>query len=115
MLTPEAIAELETKYGRIAVVNGKRPTATEANPKPEPSWQAVFRAPKRVEWKMFKSHGLDAHKKVDCMETLCLQTVVYPERAAFDALLDDYPGIPEACVDAIRALVGAASDDVGNG
>lgn len=98
-ITDEQVAELEVAHGRVAHCKGKGG-----------SWECVFRKPKRAEYKAFrsKSHGSG---KADALEALAKQTVVFPSALEFEAMLEDYPGIPEACADVFMTLAGMVTEE----
>ena len=100
MLTAEELTALEEQHGRIERVSGKNG-----------AWEVVYRAPKRTEYKRFRSLAHDPARKSDAQEMLALSCVVHPSPAAFEALLDKFPAIPEASADALGRLVGAETDD----
>ncbi len=100
MLTAEQLKELETNHKRVKRVVGKNG-----------AWECVFRKPDRAEYKRFKSMANNPALLPDAQEALARATVVYPSREAFDALLEDYPGIPEAAADALLELAGVSVDE----
>ena len=100
MLTEDQVKELETKYGRVAHVVG-------AGGK----WEVVFRKPARAEYKRFRSMSHNPSTVADAQETLCRACVVHPSKEAFDALLEDWPGICEAAGKALSELAGIAVDE----
>lgn len=100
MLTDEALKELETKYGRVARVRAK-----------DGSWCVVFRKPKRAEYKRMRSMAHNPSQVSEAQEVLARATVVYPSAEAFDALLEDYPGIAEASAKALSELAGLSVDE----
>ena len=51
----------------------------------------VFRRPTKLEFRTFKSDRDDDSKKVVADEIFAAKVVVYPESAAFTALLDKFP------------------------
>jgi hypothetical protein len=76
-------------------------------------WECVFRAPTRsTEFKPYKARLHDASKVADAAEILARQIVVYPSKEAFAALLEDFPGIPEALTgnDEFQAMVGVSTE-----
>jgi len=97
--TPEELAEFDAKYKRTAVVR-----ATSGNG--SPAWCVVLRKPSRPEYKMLRAQSHDESAKADAQEVLFRKICVWP--ADVEALLDDWPGIPEACGAAILDLTGAA-------
>lgn len=103
MIPKEKIEELEATHKRIAVVRG--------NGDP-PAWEIVMRKPTRAEYKMFRAQLTNPAQAPDAQEILVRKCVVYPDAAAFDAMLEDYPAIPEAVGDALRRLIGlGAAED----
>lgn len=101
-LTDEALAELETKHKRIARVRGK------ANADGSHPWEIVIRKPTRAEYKRFRSHVSNENTKADATELLVRAVVVFPTPDAFDALLEEWPAIPEAASEALLRLMGLA-------
>lgn len=76
-------------------------------------YECVFRTPTRAEYKMFRAAIHNDARKSDANETIALQTVVYPTRDAFDALLNTFPAIPEALAsnDDFKAMVGITVEE----
>ncbi len=104
MIGQKEIQEFEDKYKRIAHVKGK------GEP---PPWEIVLRKPTRAEYKQFRSQNHNDAVKADSQEILIRKLAIYPTVEQLDALLDDYPAIPEACGDALRHLAGLAVDEQG--
>ena len=100
MLTDEQLADLEAQHGRIARVRGQSNT-----------WEVVFRKPSRAEYKQFRGRVNNPQLAADAQEQLARQCVVHPSKEAFDALLEDWPAIPEAASKAFSALMGLAVDE----
>lgn len=98
-LTKQQVEEFDAKYGRIAHVKGM-PLPGED----EPSWEVVLRKPRRAEYKVYRSQVTQSI--ADATEYYVLATCVHPTGDALEALLDEYPGIPEACGKQIHKLVG---------
>lgn len=98
--TAEELSTFEAKYQRIAHVIG----AGE-------SWHVVFRKPTRQEYKQFKARLSNPQQAPDAQEILTRNIVVWPSTEQYDALLEDYPGIPEACSDALMKLAGMRGDE----
>lgn len=111
MLTQEQLDELETKHGRIAHIRGKTPAPTAKNPSPQCPWEVVFRKPKGTDYKYFRKLAHNPATVSDAQEWLARATVVYPSREAFDALLEDYPGIPEIAAKPLGELAGFAVEE----
>src|SRR5882724_5234136 len=101
MLDETKLQELRTKArdGRIEHVVGKGD-----------AWEIVLGAPSRPIYKKFRAMSHNASLVADAQEDFCRATVMYPDRIAFDALLDRFPGIPEACGNAIQSLCGMATE-----
>lgn len=94
-ITDAEVQALEATHKRIAVVRSKHG-----------DWEVVFRRPNRSEYKRFRAA---AANNPDAQEMLCRAIIVYPSKEAFDALLEDWPGIPEASAQAIMDLAGMQS------
>ena len=77
------------------------------------AWECVFRIPTRLELKAFRGRAHDAKIQSEAIETLARQCCLYPPKDAFTALLEDYPGIPEASVNAFMELAQVESDEEG--
>ena len=77
------------------------------------TWECVFQIPTRNEYKMFRANSHNPSRVADANDTLAIQTVLYPEREAFQALLETYPAIPEAFSsnDELKALVGMTTEE----
>lgn len=97
-LSADKINELEKLHKRIHVLDDT-----------DGEWQVVFRKPNRAEYKRFKTQINSAEHASDAAETLARQLVVHPSPEAFDALLDEFPGIPEAASKAFLRLAGAVA------
>lgn len=98
-ISADKLKELEEKHKRVHVLNDK-----------DGEWQVVFRRPNRAEYKRFKSQINSPDHASDAAETLARQLVVHPSPEAFDALLDEFPGIPEAASRAFLRLAGAIAE-----
>ena len=99
MLSTEEITALTATHKRIAHVIGK-----------DNAWEVVLRKPTRAEYKRYRGliHG---DGKAEASEWLARATCVYPPSPdAFDALLEDYPAIPEACGSKLGELLGLATE-----
>ncbi|NBW15530.1 MAG: hypothetical protein EBR82_46845 [Caulobacteraceae bacterium] len=98
--------EIKAKYPRVRVVETAAGTL-------------VLRAPTRVEWRKFKTLVMsdDVNAQVSATETLLFDIVAHPDRTAFGALLDQYPGLEadKGVQQAIKELTGQVSSDEGKG
>lgn len=100
----DKLLELEAKYGRIGVVthhDGK-------------SWAIVLRKPKRAEYKLFRANVNNPARAPEAQETLVKQTCVFPDANGLEAMLEDWPGIPEAAGKMLSELAGLAGIEQGN-
>lgn len=104
-ITKAEIDQLEAAHKRVAVVRG-RPDPDGATP-----WEVVFRKPTRAEYKMFRANSHNPATIADAQEKLARACVVHPSKEAFDALLEDWPAIPEAASGAFSRLMGLAADE----
>jgi hypothetical protein len=104
IISQEKLDALETQYKRIGVVthpDGK-------------SWAVVLRKPTRSEYKLFKANANNANTQSEAQEKLFKGTCVLPEgQPAIDALLEDWPGIPEACSKTFQMLAGMSGVEEG--
>lgn len=66
----------------------------------------AFRKPTGPEYDRVKAMAQNPADRAAASKTLCLITVVSPDRGAFGAMLDEYPGIADSCDDHIFALAG---------
>ena len=102
----DKLLELEAKHGRIGVVthpDGK-------------SWAIVLRKPRRNEYKMFRAHSNNPQRLADAQEVLVTQTCIWPaDPNALQALMDEWPGIPEACGRTLIELAGMSGLEQGKG
>ena len=103
MVSKEQLEELQTKHTRIAHV-----TSADKAEDGSPEWEIVIRKPKGSEYSDFKRHFFDPAKRHDAYDTLVRRTSVHPVGDALTRLLDEWPAIPEACIQAIDTLAGAA-------
>jgi hypothetical protein len=105
-LSDEQIAAFKETHKRVAHVV----SANQADDG-SPEWEIVLRKPSRAEYKMLRSMSHDPNRVADAQEMMVRKLVVHPVPTAFDALLEDFPGIPEACGKALLALAGAAGGE----
>ena len=96
LLTEEQITELRTKHGRIAHVVGE-----------DDEWEVVIKAPTRDQYFALKAALQDDAQKPKAQEQLFRMILVHPPIAEVDALLQNFPAIPDACSDDILKLLGA--------
>jgi hypothetical protein len=99
MLTKEEIAALETEHKRIAVVRFS-----------DADFCVVYKKPLRAQYKQFRSRVNNETLAPDALEQLARQLVVHPSPEAFDALLEEWPAIPEGSSKALLRLMGMAAD-----
>lgn len=130
-LSDEQLAELEARFQRIYVHTAKTPErprwASKDAPPPEPPFQVVFRKPQRKDYKTFRSQAANDGQRATAQENLAKATVIavvvgavqtvddgrnrVEVVQAFDKLLDDWSGIPEAAAARIGALIGLGEDE----
>jgi len=103
----DQLAELETKHGRVGVMTD--PTGV--------NWCVVLRKPNRAEYKRYRAFAHQPARVADAQETLLRDTCVYSSGAKgpepLEKLLDEWPGIAEACGGMIMALAGMAGVEQG--
>lgn len=100
MLTQAEVEALEATHKRVAHLKGTGD-----------AWEVVLRKPTRAEYKRFRAMSHNPAQVAEAQEILARSTVVYPSKEAFDALLEDWPGIPEACGKAFTELSGIAHQE----
>ncbi len=104
-LSDEELGVLEQTHGRIGVV-----TSPDGR-----SWGVVMRKPKRAEYKMFRANATSDKVQIknEAQETFFKQTCVWPNAQSLDALLEEWPGIPEACSGVLMSLAGMSGAEQG--
>lgn len=104
MLTQEDIDKLKAEHGEIWHIKGKGG-----------AWEIVFKKPRRVDYKMFRANIANPARAPEAQEILLRAVILVPKREEFDALLDQYPAIPEntAVGEALIEALGFASEEVG--
>ncbi len=114
-LTKEAIKLLEATHRRIAIGQGAAYFGEDEDVEEGAlGWQVAFRPPTQSEITLFKKMSGDDLQKHDAEKELAKWTVVHvsgapvdmPPKAAFEALLTDYPLAADACATSIGKLVG---------
>lgn len=104
IISQEKLRELEAAHKRIGVVthhDGK-------------SWAVVVRKPSYKEYKLFKANANNPATTSDAQERLFKATCVLPETLAdVQALLEEWPGIPEACGKVFQELAGMTGVEEG--
>ena len=137
MLSNEQLYELENTHSRICRVVGKirprspwAPELPPGAPAPTAPYEAVFRKPKPAEYDVFRANANKEDRKAKAQEQLARATIIaitvgtlstvadsadpkslIAVREAFDRLLADYPGIPEAAAEEIGELAGLAKEE----
>lgn len=103
-ITPENLAAWEAQYKRIAHIK-----SSETLPDGKtPEWEIVLRKPTRTEYKFLKQALKNDRTEVDAFEQCVRKLSLSPTGADLDALLDEWPGIPEASWQAFERLAGMA-------
>lgn len=112
-------AKLEEEHGDDLVIihceNPKAGARIEGTEEKQPPYlyTIAMKKPTRHEYKAFRADANDPVKNSASQERLLLKIAVFPAGAAFDKLLDLYPGIPESTgvSKAIKTLVGLTSEE----
>ena len=106
MIEQSKLDEIKAKYPRVRVVETAGGTL-------------VLRSPTRAEWRKFKALVLsdDVQAQIGAQETLLFDTVVYPSKEEFGAMLDRYPALEadKGVQQAIKELTGQVTSDEGKG
>jgi hypothetical protein len=109
MLNQDQLDKLRAEHKRIAhLIGDEKGQVRRAGE--EPPWEVVFKPPKRVQYKMFRSMMHNPSQVADSQEWLARATVAYPSAEAFDALLEDYPAISEVAAPKILELIGMSQE-----
>jgi hypothetical protein len=133
--TDEQLQELETRFGRIAVVRAETtPPSRWSKATPEPPYELVFRAPILSESDAFEGNANNDRAKAGATRTLCRQTIVGVSyrgkitihggertdragaesvRKAWDDLRSEYPGAHLAATGQIQQLLGSVAEEQG--
>jgi len=113
MLTQEDIEKLEAQHGMIAHCKGK--VVEDRNGKKYNEWEVVLKKAPRKVYKVFRSMANNPTQAADAQEFAMRNMIVYPSVENLDALLEQYPGIPESksVVAAIKTMFGIESDETG--
>lgn len=100
----EILADLEDKYGKVGDKLAYFST---------PEGLLVVRAPSLVEWKKFRtrSRGKDGATLED-QEEFVLRVLVHPERAVYQKIRDERPGIIDTLLQQAAKLGGMRSIDL---
>lgn len=102
--TEEEVKALEATHKYIGVV-----TASDGK-----SWRVVLRKPTRVEYKRFRAFSNNPQRVDQAQETLFNDICVWPAgQQAREMLLDEWPGIPEACGKMMLELAGMSGIEAG--
>ncbi len=130
-LTDEQLRDLESRFGRIYEHTPPAPKrsrwAAPGSPDPPPPFQVVFRACSPGEWDNIMGQTTDDRLKAGAVKTMAKGTIVAvsfagevvihegdandraaakPVRAAFDRLIREWPGVPQAVADDLAELNG---------
>lgn len=106
-LDQEGLDKLEAEYnGKIYILKG-------ALFDEEIPWAVIVRKPTGKEYKRFRAQLHNSAEVPVAGENLFKQIVVHPSPVKTDALLEEWPGIPEASTDLVLRLVGAKAQETG--
>jgi hypothetical protein len=78
----KTIDELKAKHGELHQLSS-------------PNFTVIVRKPDRQVWRKFCDAIVDERRRVDAVERLFLDCVVYPESAAVNAMLDSKPALAQ--------------------
>lgn len=106
-ITQEDLDKLEAaNNGKIYILKG-------ALFDEEIPWAVIIRKPTGKEYKRFRAMLHNTAETPVAGENLFKQIVIHPSPNATDALLEEWPGIPEASTDLVLRLVGARAQETG--
>ena len=123
-VTPDELKSLEATHGRVAVVfDDAYPGEGEDIPAGAVGWEIVVRRAKSAEWKMFRKQSTTegvASEAGEWISRVCVVRVAgavagKDARESFDALLDEWPAIPERVAGIVAKLSGFDMAKRGNG
>jgi len=103
-VSQDQISAFETEHKRVAHIKGK------GDPTP---WEVVLRKPKKSEYMQFRSQSTNEATRDRAQEILVRKLALYPTGAALEELLEEWPGIPEACTRGVMHLCGLEVEDLG--
>lgn len=88
----------------LLVVEATHPTDPNA-----PGPRIAFRRPNPAEWHRYRSEALtnDPQVKANAFQSLVIPCCIYPERAAFLAMVQERPGLVELCGGELVEFAGA--------
>jgi hypothetical protein len=88
----------------LLVVEATHPTDPNA-----PGPRIAFRRPNPGEWHRYRSESLtnDPQVKANAFQSIVIPCCVYPDRAAFMAMVQDRPGLVELCGGELVEFAGA--------
>lgn len=69
--------------------------------------EVVVRRPTRIEWKRFQQQCQDESKQFSAGEFLLSSCVVHPSKEAFQAMIEDAPGLYNTFLKGLTAHAGA--------
>ena len=100
-VTQKQLDEFEATHKRIAHLKGK-----------DGAWEAVLRRPTRVEYKHYRAQMANPSQASDAQEHLFRKLCIVPSTIeGVDALLDEWPAIPEAAGKMLIKLMGLETED----
>ena len=105
-LKTEEVEALRVTHGRVAHVK-----SSTTNDDGSPEWEVVLRKPKRIEYKAYRSMRHDDSRRADAQEELVRRLMVVPSGEDIDELIEEWPGIPEGCSEALMKLAGLAGQE----
>ena len=102
-VTEELLEKLKAEHKYVAYVNGEFDD--------EIVWEVVLRKPTAKEYKMLRAQVSDGSQKATAGEVVFRKIIIYPDRDKIDALLEEWPGVAEACGGAINKLSGLVANE----
>jgi hypothetical protein len=104
-LDPKTIEDLKAKHGRVYQL-----TVPLGDDEPR---VFVFRAPKKPEYKRYRKEMFDEETRDVATEHLVRDVIVHPDKAGFNALLEEYPALAETIGKDVQRVMGAVKTDEG--
>lgn len=93
-IEPAVLEELKGKHGELTELKAA-------------GYAVLVKKPGRAQWRKFKTFAADENKRVDCVEVLFRDCVVYPPAPDVEAMLAEKPALAEKFGEALCEMAGA--------
>lgn len=103
----QTLESLKAKHGSVLHLKFFDPNDEREEKDRTPAAEIVVKRPSRAAYKRWRSMIVDDAKKADAVETLMKDAVVHPTLPEWEAMLDEYPALPETFGGEVLKLLGA--------